>query len=191
MGCPGEKDAGAEASARRQSPKLIPVARAVSTSVVRRVDALWLAQRLLDRDATRCAATAAPPCAPTSRRRSREPPRRRIASRAAGRSPSAVRRAADDRAPASASPCPVIRWISRAIGSHSPPSRLASPGSDSPIIDTVPPLGNAPSATTTIEKCRPARSRASDLVAHLLEIVRDLGNQNHVGRAGERPSAAR
>src|SRR6185312_11476076 len=55
---------------------------------------------------------------------------------------------------------PVTRWISRAIGSQRPPNRRDSPGSDSPISVTVPPLGNAPSATTTIEKCRPAASRA-------------------------------
>ena len=48
--------------------------------------------------------------------------------------------------------------ISRAIGSHRPPSRRDSPGSESPISETRPPFGNAPSATTTMEKCRPARS---------------------------------
>jgi hypothetical protein len=41
-----------------------------------------------------------------------------------------------------------------------PPTRRACPGMLSPRIDTSPPTGTAPSATTTIEKRRPARSRA-------------------------------
>ena len=63
--------------------------------------------------------------------------------------------------------------------------RRASPGSDSPSVDVVPPFGNAPSATTTIEKCRPAAIARLDLVADLLDVVRDLGNENDVGRAGD------
>ncbi len=55
---------------------------------------------------------------------------------------------------------PVRRWISRASRSASPPSRFAWPGIDSPMIDSSPPAGIAPSATTTIENSRPARSRA-------------------------------
>jgi hypothetical protein len=41
-----------------------------------------------------------------------------------------------------------------------PPTRRSCPGIDFPMIDSLPPTGTAPSATTTMEKRRPERSRS-------------------------------
>ena len=55
---------------------------------------------------------------------------------------------------------PVRFSISRATLSATPPRRASRPASGFSMSVISPPTGIAPSAQTTIEKCRPAASRA-------------------------------
>ena len=113
------------------------------------------------------------------------PPRRRSGARAAGRRSWACRRVAGGPAPASGSPCRCgARWRAPPCWPM-PPSRSTVPTPRRSSSSIAPSHGRAPSATTTMLKCRPAASRRRDLLAHLLDVERDLGNQDHVRAAGE------
>ena len=53
--------------------------------------------------------------------------------------------------------------ISAATLAAMPPRRISCPATSDPSVAALPPRGIAPSAHTTIEKCRPASSRAMTL----------------------------
>ncbi len=54
-----------------------------------------------------------------------------------------------------------------------------------PSIDTWPPSGTAPSATTTIENLAPRSSRWAIVARHRFESERDLGDEDGVGAGGD------
>ena len=52
------------------------------------------------------------------------------------------------------------------------------------MSDTLPPFGRAPSATTTMLKRAPQRVALANAPRDVLEVVRNLRDQDHVGAAG-------
>ncbi len=124
--------------------------------------------------------------APPAARRRRRSRRSRAASRARGRTPSACRRAGRGRARSRASRSRCAASISRSSSWPIPPRRSWPNSSVSPAtVSIVPSRGHGALGHDDDREVAPARVAAPDQAADLVDVERPLGDQDHVGAAGD------
>ena len=121
---------------------------------------------------------------PNARAAAARRPCRQIASPAFDRTPSANLRAAGDRARRAGFPCRRAPRAASRTG-RPPPEPFRVPALAASMSDNDPSMGRAPSATTTMLNRAPRASRSRRHGGNFIDVVRNLGNQDDVGAAGD------